>query len=173
MILLIGTLIFVLLWFVYGWRKGLVNATLRLIFFIGTWYIAIKFSKPLSGAIANIVNGDFFRTTIPQAVAGDGSNFLASGIVFVLILAIGGTVSTMILRQFKIIRRIPLLGSLDAILGAVVCGLIGITIAFFILQLLSVIPNSWLQDQFMNTPELDYILDKLPFFAQQIYNWWL
>jgi len=106
-------------------------------------------------------------------VIGDGSQFLASGLVFGLIIIVGGILSHAILRTIKIVRRIPILGWLDGVLGAIFCGLIGASIAFFVLEMLSVVPNAWVQDQFLNTPLLNTILDKTPFLADQIYHWWL
>ena len=86
---------------------------------------------------------------------------------------LGGAISHYVLRSLKIIRHIPLLGWVDGVLGALLYGVIGIVIAFFSLQVLSVIPNVWVQDQFLNTPQLNELLDNAPFFAEQIYNWWL
>lgn len=173
MILLGIALVFVLLWFISGYRHGFVNGLLRLSLWVVVWYIAIKFSKSLGAVISNFVDGQFIRTTVPQDVVGHGSEFLASGLAFSVLLILGGTVSHYVLRSLSIIRRIPILGWVDGVLGAVLYGIIGAVIAFFGLELLSVIPNVWVQDQFLNTPELNHVLDNAPFFAQQIYQWWL
>ncbi|KAA8324781.1 CvpA family protein [Leuconostoc carnosum] len=173
MILLIIAVIFVLASLLSGYRHGFVNGLLRLALLVVVWYIAIKFAEPLGAVFSNFVSGQFVRTDVPQDVANQGSKFLASGLTFTVLLIIGGAVSHYILRSLSIIRRIPLLGWVDGVLGAILYGLISATITFFALQLLSVIPNVWLQDQFLNTPLLNEILDNAPFFAQQIYQWWL
>ncbi|GMA70248.1 hypothetical protein GCM10025879_14940 [Leuconostoc litchii] len=173
MILLGLTVILILFTIVKGYHMGLVNAVLRFILCVIVWYIAIKFSKPVGQLLTNIVSGQFVRTTVPQTVVGEGSQFLASGIVFTLILILGGIVSHWILKSFSVVRHIPLLGWLDSVLGGLLYGIVGAVIAFFALQLLSVMPNDWVQDQFLKTPLLNEILDNMPFFASQIYNWWL
>ena len=98
---------------------------------------------------------------------------MGSGLVFIVLLMVGGAISHYVLRSLKIIRHIPLLGWVDGVLGGILYGFIGAVIAFFTLQLLSVVPNTWIQDQFLNTPQLNQILDNVPFFAEQIYHWWL
>ncbi|MCT4420257.1 MULTISPECIES: CvpA family protein [Leuconostoc] len=173
MIILGLSFLFVLLWIFSGYRQGVIRAVLRVILWVVVWYIAIKLSQPIGQYLTHLVSGQFVRTTIPESVVGDGSQFLASGLIFGLIIIIGGLLSHAILRTFKIVRRLPILGWLDGILGALFCGLIGASIAFFVLELLSVVPNTWVQDQFLNTPMLNTILDKTPFLADQIYHWWL
>ncbi|MGX7051687.1 CvpA family protein [Leuconostoc palmae] len=173
MIILGISAVFILCWIISGYKHGFVNGVLRLALWIIVWYIAIKFSKPVGSYIANFVNGQFIRTTIPQDVAGHGSQFLGSGIAFTVLLILGGVISHYVLRSMSIIRRIPFLGWVDGLLGAILYGTIGAVISFFVLQLLSVIPEPWVQDQFLNTPQLNQILDQAPFFAGQIYQWWL
>ncbi|WP_273720148.1 CvpA family protein [Leuconostoc mesenteroides] len=173
MILLGLAIIFILITIRMGYRMGLVNAVLRFILWVIVWYIAIKFSKPFGQLLTDFVSGQFVRTTMPQSVVGDGSQFLASGLVFTIIFILGGIVSHWILKSFSVVRHIPLLGWFDAILGGLLYGIMGAVIAFFALELLSVMPNVWIQDQFLKTPLLNDILDNMPFFANQIYNWWL
>ncbi|ADG40613.1 MULTISPECIES: CvpA family protein [Leuconostoc] len=173
MILLIIGFIFILSWVISGYRHGLVNGLLRLALWFIVWYIAIKFARPVGAVLTQFVDGQFVRTGVPQHVVNQGSQFLASGLVFSLLIMLGGTVSHYVLRSLKIIRHIPLLGWVDGALGAFLYGAIGMVIAFFALELLSVVPNVWIQDQFLNTPELNRLLDNAPFFAQQIYQWWL
>ena len=173
MILLGIAILFVLAWLLSGYRHGFVNGLLRLALWLVVWYIAIKFSKPFGTVISNFVDGQFIRTSVPQDLVSHGSQFLASGISFCILLLLGGAISHYVLRSLKIIRHIPLLGWVDGVLGALLYGVIGIVIAFFSLQVLSVIPNVWVQDQFLNTPQLNELLDNAPFFAEQIYNWWL
>ena len=86
MILLGLAIIFILITIRMGYRMGLVNAVLRFILWVIVWYIAIKFSKPFGQLLTDFVSGQFVRTTIPQSVVGDGSQFLASGLVFTLSL---------------------------------------------------------------------------------------
>ena len=173
MILLGAAIIFILIWFISGYRHGFVNGLLRIALWFVVWYIAIKFAKPVGSVVTNFVNGQFVRTSVPQDVVSHGTQFLGSGLVFIVLLMVGGAISHYVLRSLKIIRHIPLLGWVDGVLGGILYGFIGAVIAFFTLQLLSVVPNTWILDQFLNTPQLNQILDNVPFFAEQIYHWWL
>ncbi|MCT8388719.1 CvpA family protein [Leuconostoc holzapfelii] len=173
MILLGSAIIFVFLWLVSGYRHGLVNGLLRLALWAVVWYIAIKFAQPFGHFLSRFVAGQFVRTTVPQEVVNQGSQFLGSGIAFSVLLILGGFVSHYVLRSLRVIRHIPFLGWVDGVLGACLYGVIGVVIAFFALQVLSVVPNVWVQDQFLKTPLLNQLLDGVPFFAEQIYQWWL
>ncbi|WP_278848548.1 CvpA family protein [Leuconostoc lactis] len=173
MILLGIAIIFVLLWLISGYRHGFVNGLLRLALWVVVWYIAIKFAQPFGQFLSRFLAGQFVRNTVPQDVVSHGSQFLGSGIAFSLLLILGGTVSHFVLRSLHVIRHIPILGWVDGVLGALLYGVIGVVIAFFALQVLSVVPDVWIQDQFLSTPLLNQLLDGVPFFAEQIYHWWL
>ena len=102
MILLGIATIFVLLWLISGYRHGFVNGLLRLALWVVVWYIAIKFAQPFGQFLSRFLAGQFVRTTVPQDVVSQGSQFLGSGIAFSLLLILGGTVSHFVLRSLHL-----------------------------------------------------------------------
>ncbi|MDF7637705.1 CvpA family protein [Leuconostocaceae bacterium ESL0958] len=173
MILLTIFILFVLLMAYSGYQAGLVRTIIRCLVFVCAFYLATAFAKPLAEWFGSYVNGQFFRPGVPENLSRQGSDFLAAGIAFALIMAAATWLGHFLLRPFHIIHRLPILGSLDAWLGALLYLALGLTLSFFILQLLSVLPNYWLQTQFSDTDLLNRFLDEFPLFSQQIYQWWL
>ncbi|CAK8054661.1 CvpA family protein [Eupransor demetentiae] len=173
MVLMILGLILVLLMIYSGYQAGLVHVLARLILFVLIFFVATQLSKPLGQVGVHFLTGHFIRPQVPDNVSQDGSQFLASGLAFSLIMFLGSMLSRYLLRSVHFVRRIPILGRLDGLLGGLFYGAVGLVICFFILQVLSVIPNFWIQNQLVNSPVLNYFLDRFPVFSQNIYQWWL
>ncbi|CAK1239919.1 CvpA family protein [Fructobacillus fructosus] len=173
MILLWIVVIFILLMAYSGYRTGFVTALTRLILWAVIFYAATVLSKPLSSLFAGWTTGQFARPSVPSSWASSGSTFLASGIAFALILIIGSLIGHFLLRPVHFIRRVPFLGQLDGLLGATLSIIFALVFAFFCLELLSVIPNAWIQGQFTESSLLNEFLDQFPIISNKIYQWWL
>ncbi|GAO99737.1 CvpA family protein [Fructobacillus ficulneus] len=173
MILSIVVIIFILLMFYSGYQEGIVHVLARLALFALVFYMATILSKPLAGVFENWVSGQFARPGVPQEVSRQGTQFLSSGLAFAVVMSVGSMLGHFLLRPIRFVRRLPILGSLDGILGGLLYLALGVFLSFLILQVLSVIPNEWLQMQFSQSSFLNSFLNKTPVLADQIYQWWL
>lgn len=161
--------------FMQGYRYGLVNTIARVIGYAILGVVALLLAHPLGLAIANFLSNSHvaFRPNAPTIVINQGIQFLSSGLAFALIYLIGGFFVHAILRSLHFIKKIPVIGRINAILGGGINILLVYTVGFFILQMLSVLNIPWVQQQFIQAPYLGAILDKTPVFSTQIYQWWL
>ncbi|MDF7627409.1 CvpA family protein [Lactobacillaceae bacterium L1_55_11] len=173
MVILIIGIAVVLLMAYRGYQDGIMTVLGRLILWILIFYLALRLSRPLGDFLTQMVTGHFVRPDVPSVYSDDGTPFLASGLAFTLILLLGKLLMHFILRPIHLIRHIPVLGQLDGLLGAVGEAGLALVICFFVLQVLSVIPNAWLQDQLVTSPILNRFLNEFPFFSENIYQWWL
>lgn len=159
-----------------GYRVGFVRAIVRLVTWAVVWYVAIKLTKPLAEVVSPYVpdlTAQFVRSGVPDAAVNQASDFLLAGLAFAVIMIIGQILARALLRQLRWIKKVPVLGFVDAVGGLIVYLAITVIVLFFTVQILSVIPNPWLQDQFLQANHLNDLMDRLPFFADQIYQWWL
>jgi uncharacterized membrane protein required for colicin V production len=159
-----------------GYRVGFLRAIVRLVTWVIVWYVAIKLAKPVAAVIQPYLpdlTAQFVRSGVPDAAVNQAGDFLIAGLAFTLIMIIGQLLARAILRQLRWIKKVPILGFVDALGGLAVYVVITIIVLFFTVQILSVIPNPWLQDQFLEANYLNDLMDRLPFFAEQIYQWWL
>lgn len=173
MILMWIAIIFLLLMFMSGYRMGLVTTLARFALWALVFYIATVLSKPLASVFSTWVSGQFARPSVPSALANEGTQFLSSGLAFAVIMILGSFLGHFLLRSIHFVRRIPFLGKIDGILGAILSLVLGLVITFFLLQLFSVVPNAWLQGQFAENHLLNEFMDQFPMISNQIYHWWL
>ena len=82
-------------------------------------------------------------------------------------------IAASMLFYYGVFHMKTLITGIQTFLGILTPIVYGVVIAFFALQVLSVVPDVWIQDQFLSTPLLNQLLDGVPFFAEQIYHWWL
>ncbi|MFC4760918.1 CvpA family protein [Fructobacillus durionis] len=156
-----------------GYRTGFVMSLTRVVLWGLILYVATVLSKPLSTVFSGWISGQFARPSVPTTWANDGSSFLASGLAFVVIMMVGSFIGHFLLRSIHFVRRLPFLGKIDGLLGALLELAFGLVLTFFCLQILSVIPNAWLQGQFTENHYLSDYLDQFPIISNQIYQWWL
>ncbi|CAH1852714.1 CvpA family protein [Convivina praedatoris] len=171
-ILLLGVILLILM-MRSGYRAGLVTTMVRVFLWLVIFYISMKLAKPLGEIISTWVSGQFIRPEVPQSISHQGQQFLASGLISLLLIVIGNALSRYLLQSVHLVRHLPFLGGLDAVLGSFFYGVIALILFFFILQVLSVLPNAWIQDQLVDSPILNYYLDRFPVFSNTIYQWWL
>lgn len=173
MILTLIFLVFLLLMVWSGYSEGLVHVLARLAVWALVFYMATVLSKPLAELFSSWVSGQFARPGVPQTVSREGTQFLSSGLAFTVVMMVGSMIGHFLLRPIRFVRRLPFLGQLDGLLGGLVFLAIGVVVSFFVLQVLSVLPNAWLQMQFSQSQFLNQFLDSTPVLSNQIYQWWL
>lgn len=174
MILTIITFIIILLNALKGFKVGISRAIINALLFILVWFFAIKLSRPIAEHILiNWPDGEFVRNGVPDSVLHQGTAFLASGIVFIVLYAIGYLIIFWFMSHLNLLRKIKATGLVDKVLGAVIYMAVSAVFCFFVLQILSVFPNAWLQKQFAQADLLNLFLNRFPFFAENIYQWWL
>lgn len=174
MILTIITLLIILLNAWKGFRVGITRAIMNAVLFVLVWFFSIKLSRPIAEHILiNWPDGEFVRNGVPDNVLHQGTAFLASGIVFIVLYAIGYLIIFWFMSHLKLLRKVKVTGMLDKILGAIIYTAVSSIFCFFVLQILSVFPNAWLQKQFAQADLINIFLNRFPFLAENIYQWWL
>lgn len=169
-------LILILVWsFINGYRQGLLNTLARLIGYAFLAVIAMLLAHPLGTIITNFITSTSttYRPNVPSVLLNRGSQFLGSGLAFIIIYAIGGYVIHTLLGGLKFIKKIPVVSTFNAILGGMINLVFTYIILFFILQFLSVLNIEWLHQQFLQAPIIETLLDKTPIISNEIYQWWL
>lgn len=175
MIILIVLGLSLILAFMNGYRYGFVNTLARSIGYFAIAIIAFLFAHPLGKIIANFINNSYvaFRPNVPVNVINQGNQFLASSLSFAIIYIIGGFFVHSILKGLNFIKKIPVIGFVNALLGGIISLVLTYVICFFILQMLSLMNIDWVRNQFVQAPILNAILDKTPILSDQIYQWWI
>ncbi|CAH0416385.1 CvpA family protein [Periweissella fabaria] len=161
--------------FMQGYRYGLVNTIARVIGYFILGVVALLFAHPL-GIIINNFLGDAlvaFRPGAPNQLVNQGTQFLGAGLGFTVIYLIGGFFVHSILKSLHFIKKIPIVSTVNALLGGILNLVLTYIICFFTLQLLSVMNIAWVQQQFVAAPFLNRILDQTPILSNTIYQWWL
>lgn len=161
--------------FMQGYRYGLVNTIARVIGYFLLGMVALLFAHPLGTIITNFLGDTLvaFRPGAPNQLVNQGTQFLGAGLGFTVIYFIGGLFVHSILRSLRFIKKIPIVSTINAILGGLINLILTYIIGFFALQLLSVMNIAWVQQQFVAAPYLNTILYQTPILSHAIYQWWL
>jgi uncharacterized membrane protein required for colicin V production len=177
MILSIAIGLILLLAFQRGHHFGLLRSVFRLlsrvvVFVLGI-LLAHRLGAWLSTAVLENLGGTFAASNVPDLVSGKATQFLASGLAFALISGIGYWVLNSIERSLKFFNKIPLLGTLNQLLGGLVYLLLAYVTIFFVLQVTQTLAIDWYHKQLVTSTLAQWMLDKTPYLSQQIYAWWV
>lgn len=161
--------------FMQGYRYGLVNTLARVIAYALLGFVALLFAHPLGKVIAQFIDNSHvaLRSNTPEIFLNQGSQFLCAGLAFIIIYVAGGFFVHTILRSLQFIKKIPIVGKLNALLGGLLNFILVYIVSFFTLQILAVVNIPWVQQQFLQAPILNTILNKTPILSEAIYQWWL
>lgn len=155
---------------IYGYRNGLLSMIISALTLVVS-YLGAKFLAPTVG--------DWLISFLPEishetAISGEAlaslnlSQFFYRGIAFTVCFAILTVVVRLILRRLKWFGRLPVFGTLDRWLGAVLNFVICYVIIFILLVIFQLSPAGWWQVQLANSEIAQLIIKKTPFLTQTL-----
>ena len=156
--------------FINGRRRGLLRMVLNAATYIVSWLVA-KLAAPLVGSwltrlLPNVSNGSSYSGQLLATV--DLDHFFSNGIAFMLIFVIVAFLGHWLVRQLNWVRRLPVIGTLDGLVGGVLSLLIGYVIVFVILIVTQLWPAEWWQMELANSGLARLIIDQTPLLAQLV-----
>lgn len=129
----LGILVFILAGLWHGWRRGLVALLVGIVAFIIAYVVALKVNSPVSGFLETKVVPTFYGGHPPAWPAND-YRVVALVLVLVVVEAILGSLA----GPFAANRlRIPVLGAVNRLLGAILGGVEYLLLASILLFVLA------------------------------------
>ena len=134
--------IFILILNLYnGYKSGFIRQIAALLSFFVALYLALTWSRDLSRPLQEFLQID--RLIIPFFTDGAASAWLVEVIfnivVFVLLFLIILLILKIVVGRLKVLNKVPVIGSINVILGTVFGILKGLFTIFLILSILSLI----------------------------------
>lgn len=173
-----GIIIIILLFaFTRGYKIGLLRTFIRLIGRIIIFTVAILLAHRIGSWFAtNLLSGanaQYGATSVPHALTHSATEFMASGVAFGLLTMVGFFILRSVENGVKFLNKIPLLGWVNKILGALLNLLIMYVLVFFVLQIFQTwsVP-SW-QNQLSTSTLAQWMMNETPYLSHAIYEWWL
>jgi len=134
--------IFILILNLYnGYKDGFVRQIAALISFFVALYLALGWSRDLSRFLQDFLQVD--RLIVPFFSDGMASRWLVevifNVIVFVLVFLAISLILKVVVGRLKVLNKVPIIGSINVILGAAFGVLKGLFIIFLMISILSLI----------------------------------
>ncbi len=129
----LGILVFILVGLWHGWRRGLLALVISIVGFIIAYVVALKVNQPVAGFLETKVVPVFYGGHAPPWPVND---YRVAALLLVLIIA--EAILGSLAGPFGANRlRIPVLGAVNRLLGAVVGGLEYLLLASILLFILA------------------------------------
>ena len=166
-------IILLLAGFAAGHRQGLVKMLLRIVTFAAAWICARLAARPLGALIAGVLpsighSGGYLTN---PAHLTDTTSFFYNGIAFTIAFAIVSTLGWWFIRRMGWVRRVPVLGTINAIAGGVVTLVLVYLLIGWCLMILQYWPGRWIQLQMAQSGLARAIINETPYLSQTIISW--
>lgn len=160
-----GIIIILALGLISGYRSGLVSVVFSLLAYILAWLLAMLLSDKLAEVLFNM----FTSNTIAHAAS---TPHILTGSVFFVIFSICYTLIRHVGRDLNIITRLPIIHTANALLGAGVNFIVRYLLIFLILTVLTLFPNTWVQQQYHTSNIAQLIVKQTPVLSKQLLDKW-
>lgn len=158
--------------FINGHRRGLLAMVLMLATYIISWIVAKQGTQLVGGWLKS-----FFPTIGTEATFSDNllaninnNLFFYNGIAFMIIFTVVSILCHWGIRQLNWIKRIPIIGSVDRIVGGLLSFLIGYVIIYVVLIIMQLWAAGWWQMQMANSELARFIINQTPGIARLVIN---
>lgn len=173
-VIIIGCL---LLAFYHGHRIGFVRSLVRLLGRLVVFGLATLFARPigvwLSQHLLDQVMTKWATSGTVTWVDGHWGQFFATGVAFSVVVALGLAIVRSLERSMRFVNRIPLLGLVNRLAGALVYGLLVYIEVFLVLSITQALPITWYHQALVSSNLAQWILEQTPYLSQQLYQWWI
>lgn len=164
--------------FYFGYRRGLVMQSIRLLGYVVTFILATQFFQPLSQWVEMIVPFPAVAQNTNLAIYNEQTSFIIDDafyrvLTFILIGFIGWLVTNLLARLFQPLLYIGILNTANKVIGGIINFLVTYVIIFILLFALSLIPLEFIQQQFVNSPLAYWIVTQSPLLSSFAADAWL
>ena len=155
-----------------GYRNGLLSMIITGVTFLVS-YFGAKFLAPIIGDwLTNFFPEINHGTTISVAVLAslNLNQFFYRGLAFTSCFIILMIVIRLLLRRLKWLAKLPILGTIDRWIGAILDFIICYVIIFILLMVFQLCPVGWWQVQLANSEIAQLMIKETPFLTQTLIN---
>ncbi|QIL50941.1 CvpA family protein [Weissella coleopterorum] len=159
-----------------GYRSGLVKTLFRFVGRIIIWTIAIMLSHNIGQFLAEHLQWSFasnWSSPVTDNLVNQSNKFLYSGIGFSLITGVGFYLLHRLQRGLKFINKVPLVGTVNRLAGALLSLIIMYLGIFFFLYIAGALDITWLHEQITYSTLAQTIMQQTPILSEKIYEWFL
>ncbi|WP_173021248.1 CvpA family protein [Secundilactobacillus folii] len=164
MIFSIVILIILLLGIISGFRRGFVGVVMSLLAYIIAWIVAALFSQPVAKFLFQAFTSNHnVLVVVPR---------LLSGIVFFVLFSIAYGIVRRIGRDINMVTKLPVIHSVNALLGAAINLIVRYLLIFLVLNVLILFPSEWIQEQYQASPVAQTMVKKTPIMTKILLRDW-
>ncbi|MDO4903370.1 MAG: CvpA family protein [Limosilactobacillus sp.] len=170
--MVLTTLIIVILAasYLHGHHRGLLMMVLYSAAYIISW-IAARLVAPVAGSLVtgmlpNVSDSSSYSGSLLSSV--DLNGFFSRGIAFILVFSIVSFFCHWFIRRISWVSRLPIIGTIDRLLGGILAFAIGYIIIFVVLLVIQLYPGAWWQLQMANSGLARWIINQTPELAQLV-----
>lgn len=170
--MILTTLIILILMgcFINGRRRGLLMMILMLGTYVVSWLVAKEGTQLVGGWLKTFLPPIGDEATFSANLLNDVNNnlFFYNGIAFMIIFTVVSIICHWGIRQLNWIRRLPIIGTVDQLIGGLISFLIGYAIIYVVLIVMQLWPGEWWQLQIANSGLARFIITATPGMAQLV-----
>lgn len=164
--MILTTIIILLLigFFCYGHRRGILSIILSALVYVLAWLGSSAFSRLIGTWLAGWLPATDSTTPLSgdQLSHLDLNLFFYRGIAFIIGFIAIVIILRLLIRQLNWLKHIPILGSIDRIIGGLAALAIGYVAILVILMVLQLWPNGWWQMQLANSELAHWMIAETP-----------
>ncbi|GAX08890.1 colicin V production protein [Secundilactobacillus silagincola] len=159
-----GIIIILALGLISGYQRGFVAVVISLLAYIVAWVVATIFSQTLANFLFHaFTSSNSVTVPVPR---------MLSGLVFFVLFSFAYSVIRRIGRDLNLITRLPLIHSVNALIGAALNFIVRYLLIFLVLNILLLFPNEWIQSQYQASPVAQNIVKNTPVMSKQLIQSW-
>ncbi|WP_220752184.1 CvpA family protein [Apilactobacillus xinyiensis] len=144
--------------FIRGYKLGLVQELIILIGYLISWVVSLIYADDLT----NLIHIDKITS----------NHVLSNSISFFIIFIIMFMIVKWVKKFFKIVKVIPLVRNIDALLGSIVSMFMAYMTIFLILNFLLLLNISNFKIQYSKSKTASFIVNKTPILSHELYQKW-
>jgi uncharacterized membrane protein required for colicin V production len=166
--------ILLILGLLIGLKRGFIMQVLHLTGFIISFIIAVLFYKSLSPILMIWIPYPEIGTEGLGAIFGTLPLETAfyNGISFVFIFFVSKIILQIIANMLDFLAELPILHSVNRLLGAILGFLETYFILFILLYILALVPIDTIQEHMNNSSVAQFMVEKTPLLSEQIKELW-
>lgn len=165
--------------FYNGYRRGLIMQAVRLIGYIITITLSMKFYEPLTEFVSMFIPFPSVQQNTQLAMYNESMSFVLDqafyrAIAFVIIGLVGWLLTNFIAMFFSKVKFYHFFWKqADHIIGGVINLVLTYVVVFVFLFIFSLIPIEFIQQQFVNNPLAYWIVSQTPGLSDMAIQAWL
>lgn len=158
--------------FLNGHRRGMITMVLMLATYIISWVVAKQGAQIVGGWLKSFMPPIGDTATFSANLLNDINNnlFFYNGLAFMVIFTIVSIICHWGIRQLNWIKRLPVIGTVDKLIGGFISFMIGYVIIYVILLVMQLWPGEWWQLQIANSGLARFIITQTPGMAHVVIN---